>query len=94
MNCPWCGAKPKRWDAKARRGEWLCGSIKHGREPYQFDKCRINELEAEVDRLEQQRDEAVKGLQEIRDGCAEWARGLWWAAIAVETLARVEGEQK
>ena len=49
--CPWCGAEAIRWSLLVDRGEWLCGSHKSGKEPWQSVECRNNVLEAENERL-------------------------------------------
>ena len=48
--CPWCGAGDSN-DFHATN--WSCGSQKgyRSRTPVQSDRCRIRELEAEVERL-------------------------------------------
>jgi hypothetical protein len=56
--CPWCGCKAKEvWTGTPHdseddriRCDWECGSFKHGQQPYQSDACRINALEALVER--------------------------------------------
>jgi len=50
--CPFCGCGVKSWlNIEHTRCDWLCGSFKHGPEPYQFPDgaCRGNELELELD---------------------------------------------
>ena len=50
--CPWCGAEATEWSLLVNRGEWLCGSHKSGKEPYQSVECKNNVLEAENARLQ------------------------------------------
>ena len=52
--CPWCGcAKDESFGREGNPlyAHWSCGSYTFGTEPSQSDACRINELEAEVERL-------------------------------------------
>ena len=67
-NCPWCGCRATRWEND--RGDWACGSFKHGREPWQSDSCRMNALEA---RLECYQDALARGGYDISP-CRECER--------------------
>lgn len=57
-NCPWCGAGPMTvgrglvTPLPRGRRRWLCGSMKHGRKPWQDVHCQLNVAEAEVERLQ------------------------------------------
>ena len=48
--CPWCGEGEHKY---YRKTNWFCGSQKgyQSRPPEQSDRCRIRELEAEVEQL-------------------------------------------
>ena len=67
--CAWCGSPVKNTiNRKPWRGEWKCGSVKHGPKPYQMPQCRIVELENTVERLEAEI-ESLQGL--LKDALAE-----------------------
>lgn len=52
--CPWCGSAAAWFDEfRGRSGyaRWQCGSYKAGDNPTQVEYCLIEELTAEIDRL-------------------------------------------
>ena len=53
--CPFCGCGLKDTapaDPVPGHVEWACGSVQYGREPLQSDACRVNELEARLEKAE------------------------------------------
>ena len=73
--CPWCGAEATEWSLLVNRGEWLCGSHKSGKEPYQSVECKNNVLEAENARLQA----VVDRLPKMVDGvCIVEAPDMVW----------------
>ena len=71
-HCPWCGAGVKKTtNRKPWRGEWKCGSVRNGWQPYQMPQCRIVELENTVERLEVEVEQLKKDLSIWQDNSAE-----------------------
>jgi len=72
MNCPWCDAPPIDVNLDTRQvWGWGCGSCKHGGEPWQAPECRINELEAALERTEAENKRLEDEIAAYRETIAE-----------------------
>ena len=94
--CPWCGAEIVV-ASLSDHVDWGCGSLKHGREPWQAPECRISELEAALERAEAENRRLREALARLIPVACNSAT-LWddkWPAIreAEQALAGSDNER-
>lgn len=64
--CPFCGTEALSVEVCRQHAQWGCGSFKRGEKPWQAESCRINELEALLEKAEAANELLRKEIERLK----------------------------